>query len=161
MSEWARIFDVARQLGDGLMTRAATVTTAESCTGGGIAFALTSVSGSSDWFNQAEVTYSNESKASLISVSDFSLSNFGAVSEQVAAEMALGAALKGKADFAVATTGLAGPGGGSDEKPVGTVCFGWCCEGRVETERLNFKGDRHQIRMQTIEYALKGLLQRL
>jgi nicotinamide-nucleotide amidase len=161
MTEWHEIFELSEQLGSRLQQSDATVTTAESCTGGGVAFALTAVAGSSAWFNHSVVTYSNDVKHRTLGVSEFSLSQYGAVSEEVASEMATGVAIKANADYSIAVSGIAGPDGGSELKPVGTVCFAWSLEGRVETETAVFDGDRHSVRMQSIEYALKGLLQRI
>jgi len=161
MAEWTEIFELSEQLGEVLIRRNATVTSAESCTGGGVAFALTSSQGASSWFHQSITTYSNEAKVQLAGVSKSLLSSYGAVSEQVAAEMAIGAALKANADYAVSISGIAGPTGGSEGKPVGTVCFGWCIEGRVDTTTELFSGDRHSVRMQSIKFALNGLLQRI
>lgn len=161
MAEWHEIFELSEQLGSRLQQSDATVTAAESCTGGGVAFALTSVPGSSSWFNHSLVTYSNDVKHRALGVSEFSLSHYGAVSEEVASEMATGVAITANADYSVAVSGIAGPGGGSELKPVGTVCFAWSLEGRVESETVIFDGDRHSVRMQSIKYALKGLLQRI
>ena len=161
MAEWDELQHLSQRLGSALERRSATVSAAESCTAGGIAFALTSVDGSSHWFGQSFVTYSNEAKHKMLDVSQYALEQYGAVSHQVVEEMALGAALKANADYSMSVSGIAGPGGGSEEKPVGTVYFGWCLEGRVESEKAVFSGDRHAVRMQSIEFALKGLLQRI
>ncbi len=136
--------------------------TAESCTGGWIAKVCTDLPGSSAWFECGLVTYSNRAKHQQLRVSAASLQQFGAVSEIVAAEMARGAREAGHADWAVSVSGIAGPDGGTPDKPVGTVCFGWV--GPVdepETETCLFYGGRDEIRRQTVAHALQGLLDRL
>lgn len=133
--------------------------TAESCTGGGIAEALTRVAGSSDWFECGFVTYSNGSKQSMLGVKDSTLAMHGAVSEATVMEMALGAVANSNAQVAVAVSGVAGPGGGTPDKPVGCVWLAWLCEGRGEnTACLHFQGDREAVRCQAIDAALQGLL---
>ena len=132
---------------------------AESCTGGGLAYLLTSVAGSSDWFERGFVTYSNESKHELLAVPAATLDRFGSVSEQTAAAMAEGALARSPADVSVAITGIAGPGGGTPGKPVGTVCFAWGRRGgSTRTTMVRFDGDRQQVREQSILMALQGLL---
>lgn len=148
-------------VGEALRAKQWTLTTAESCTGGGIAFALTSVAGSSDWFRQSWVTYANEAKRQLVGVSDESLSQFGAVSAEVVAEMAIGAASNACAECAIAVSGVAGPGGGSAAKPVGTVWFGITLNGHTETIVKQFDGDRAAVRNQSIAFAVSTLHQRL
>ena len=133
--------------------------TAESCTGGGISQEVTGISGSSAWFDRGFVTYSNEAKQEMLSVPLDVLERFGAVSEECARAMVEGALAHSHADVAVSVTGIAGPGGGSEEKPVGTVCFGWAVRNKAaRSTRLVFEGDRHDIRKQTILMALQGLL---
>ena len=145
-----------------LVARDATLTTVESCTGGGIACALTALAGSSSWFERGFVTYSNAAKTELAGVPVALISKFGAVSVEVAASMASGGLKAAHSDFALSVTGIAGPDGGSPEKPVGTVCFGWAFKTReVETERIVFSGDRHEVRFKTIEHALQGMLNRI
>ncbi|MBL39291.1 MAG: hypothetical protein CMP07_12865 [Xanthomonadales bacterium] len=135
---------------------------AESCTGGWIAKVCTDLSGSSAWFERGLVTYSNRAKSEELGVSASSIQRFGAVSEIVAAEMARGARNVAHADFAVAVTGIAGPDGGSPDKPVGTVCFGWVGpDDEPETETCLFSGDRDEVRRQTVAHALDGLLSRV
>ncbi|MBS1229093.1 MAG: CinA domain protein [Proteobacteria bacterium] len=135
--------------------------TAESCTGGWVAQCLTSIAGSSDWFERGFVTYSNEAKLEMLGVDADTLLAHGAVSEATAAAMATGALRHSHADWALAVTGVAGPGGGSKGKPVGMVCFGWAAfDGRVETQTLHFSGDREQVRAQSVAHALAGLLER-
>lgn len=135
---------------------------AESCTGGWIAKVCTDLAGSSVWFERGLVTYSNRSKSEELGVRAASIQQYGAVSEIVAAEMARGARNAGHADFAVAVTGIAGPEGGSPDKPVGTVCFGWVGpDDEPETETCLFSGDRDEVRRQTVAHALDGLLSRV
>jgi nicotinamide-nucleotide amidase len=133
--------------------------TAESCTGGWIAQAVTAIAGSSDWFERGFVTYSNEAKQELLDVSSLTLKSHGAVSEETAREMAQGALRASHATIALSVTGVAGPTGGSAAKPVGTVCFAWVRGGapaRSETRR--FAGDRESVRKQSVIFALEGLL---
>jgi len=135
---------------------------AESCTGGWIAKVCTDLAGSSAWFERGFVTYSNLAKSECLGVSPSSLQRFGAVSEIVAAEMSRGARSAAHADFAIAVTGVAGPDGGSPDKPVGTVCFGWVGpDEEPETETCLFSGDRDRVRRRTVAHALDGLLERL
>lgn len=134
--------------------------TAESCTGGWIAQAVTAVAGSSDWFESGYVTYSNASKQEALGVSERTLTRFGAVSEETAREMAAGALAASRASVSVAVTGVAGPSGGSAEKPVGMVCFAWAlkdCPPCSETRR--FAGDRGEVRRQSVIRALQGLIE--
>ncbi|QKK02253.1 MAG: CinA family protein [Pseudomonadota bacterium] len=136
--------------------------TAESCTGGWIAKICTDLPGSSKWFERGLVAYSNEAKADLLDVKPGDLYRFGAVSEEVAAAMARGAVDNSRADVAVSVTGIAGPDGGSPEKPVGTVCFGWALPGGVvETEIRQLPGERDAVRRATVAIAFEGLLRRL
>jgi nicotinamide-nucleotide amidase len=131
---------------------------AESCTGGALAAAITDTAGSSAWFERGFVTYSNEAKFELLDVNPAIVRSQGAVSVETAAAMVAGALAHSRADLAVAITGIAGPGGGSPDKPVGTVCFGWCVRGATPTtERLQFSGDRTAVRRQAVVHALKGL----
>ena len=144
--------------GQFLLSRGATLTAAESCTGGWIAKVITDISGSSAWFEQGFVTYSNEAKTSLLGVSPATLETYGAVSEQTVREMANGALQQAGADYAIAVSGIAGPGGGSDEKPVGTVWFGFASSSgeTVAIQRL-FGGDRDDVRKQAVIFALQTL----
>ncbi len=133
--------------------------TAESCTGGMIASAITGTPGSSHWFERGFVTYSNLSKQELLGVSDQILIQFGAVSEQTALAMAVGALNHSVGHIALAVTGIAGPDGGTIEKPVGTVCFGWAVKGGVsKSSQKIFPGDREAIRRAACKYALEGVL---
>ena len=145
-----------------LKARGLMMATAESCTGGLIAGACTEVSGSSEWFERGFVTYSNAAKSELLGVPAALIDQHGAVSEPVARAMAAGAvAHASPAQLAVAVTGVAGPTGGSAEKPVGTVWFGWATPAGVFTEHQRFDGDRSAVRQATVRHALAGLLQRL
>jgi len=136
--------------------------TAESCTGGWIAKLCTDLAGSSAWFERGVVSYSNAAKQELLGVPAARIARFGAVSDEVAADMARGALVNSRADLAVAVTGIAGPDGGSPDKPVGTVCFGWALPDEiVETERHLFSGDRDAVRRATVATALSGLLDRI
>lgn len=150
---------LAQQVGQTLAQRNWVAVTAESCTGGGVSTAITDIAGSSAWFDRAFVTYSNEAKQEMLGVSAETLDRFGAVSEQVVAEMATGALAHSHGDIAVAISGIAGPGGGSEEKPVGTVCFGWADQtGKLKVETCLFDGDRQAVRQQAVEKALSGLI---
>jgi nicotinamide-nucleotide amidase len=144
-----------------LKSRGLMMATAESCTGGLIAGACTEVSGSSDWFERGFVTYSNAAKTELLGVPAELITQHGAVSEPVARAMATGALTRSPAQLAVAVTGVAGPTGGSADKPVGTVWFGWATPAGSFTEHQRFDGDRAAVRAATVRHALAGLLQRL
>jgi nicotinamide-nucleotide amidase len=141
------------------------VTTAESCTGGWIAKALTDVPGSSACFAYGVVCYSNGAKESLLGVHNQTLVEHGAVSEAVVREMVQGAIGLSGADFGVAVSGIAGPDGGSEDKPVGTVCFAWASRAlsgiRIDTARQQFTGDREHVRAQSVAHALQGIKERL
>lgn len=134
---------------------------AESCTGGLIAAACTDLAGSSLWFDRGFVTYSNAAKTEMLGVEATLITQFGAVSEQVAAAMAQGAVNHSAAQVSVAVTGVAGPAGGSVEKPVGTVWIGWCVNGQTTTELCHFDGDRAMVRALSVQRALQGLVERL
>lgn len=140
-----------------LAARGLTVTTAESCTGGLIAGTLVNVAGASDVLNEGYVTYSNEAKERLVGVSHETLEKYGAVSPQTAREMAEGAAKAAGADAALSATGIAGPGGGTEEKPVGLVYVGCYLNGKTSVKECRFTGDRMENRMHTVETALKML----
>jgi len=153
------LHELARVLGDYLLVRHMTLVTAESCTGGMVAQAITSISGSSHWFDRGFVTYSNDAKQEMLGVSSQSLVLFGAVSEPVALEMAQGALLHSRADCSIAITGVAGPTGGTVEKPVGTVWTAWADRyGSVRAQQGFFEGDRETIRLQAAIMALQGLM---
>lgn len=132
---------------------------AESCTGGWVAQAVTSVSGSSDWFERGFVCYSNDSKEELLGVSREALERHGAVSEETAREMALGALRHSKGSISVAVTGVAGPTGGTPAKPVGMVCLSWANRQGARSETRRFDGDRESVRRQSVIRALQGLIE--
>jgi nicotinamide-nucleotide amidase len=151
---------LATLVGTRLKARAQLLVTAESCTGGWIAQAITAVAGSSEWFDRGFVTYSNESKEELVGVKSATLARHGAVSEETAREMAAGALAASRASLAVAVTGIAGPSGGSAEKPVGMVCFSWALRaGAARSETRHFAGDRDAVRRQSVIRALQGLIE--
>jgi nicotinamide-nucleotide amidase len=136
--------------------------TAESCTGGWVAQVITSVAGSSEWFERGFVAYTNLAKREMLGVSTTTLSRYGAVSEQTARAMAEGALTHSHAQVALAITGIAGPSGGTPEKPVGTVCFAWAVKKRDTISRKHvFTGDREAVRRQAVTMALQGLLEYL
>ena len=147
----------AQELGDLLQQRGAVVTTAESCTGGAIAAAITAVAGSSGWLEVGLVTYSNRFKQQLLSVSEHSIAQHGVVSEPVVAQMLAGVCAFAAADYGIAVSGIAGPGGATVNKPVGTVCFAWGTpSSQVQTTQC-FQGDRDAVREQAVLFALTGL----
>ena len=151
---------LAAELGRHLQTLNAHVTTAESCTGGGIAEAITRIAGSSAWFEAGFVTYSNQQKTLQLDVPQALFSQVGAVSREVVEAMVRGAQAHSDARFAVAVSGVAGPGGGSPEKPVGTVWLAWGVGDEVTAECRHFPGDRDEVRRQTVIAALEGLIRR-
>jgi nicotinamide-nucleotide amidase len=153
--------ELARRVGERLKAGRHMLVTAESCTGGWVAQALTSIAGSSDWFERGFVTYSNDSKQDLLGVKQSTLEKHGAVSEETAREMAQGALSRSKGTVALSVTGVAGPGGGSREKPVGMVCFAWAGPKGVRAETLRFAGDRESVRRQSVIHALEGVLKKL
>jgi nicotinamide-nucleotide amidase len=153
---------LARRVGARLKNRNLKLATAESCTGGWIAQAVTSVSGSSEWFDRGFVTYSNEAKKELLGVRARTLARHGAVSRETAKEMAAGALARSRAQVSIAVTGVAGPRGGTPEKPVGMVCFAWSWKrGAMESVTRRFRGGRERVRRQSVVFALQGLLERL
>ena len=152
---------LAADVGALLLANGQQLSTAESCTGGWVAQCLTSIAGSSAWFERGFVTYSDQAKREMLGVEGETLAAHGAVSEATAATMAGGARRHSHADWALAVTGVAGPSGGSPDKPVGTVCFAWAGPGgRVDTETRHFQGDRRDVRAQSVAHALTGLLER-
>lgn len=156
------IYDAATQLGQSLKTSGFMLVMAESCTGGMVAEAITSVAGSSAWFDRGFVSYSNAAKIDMLDVSSKTLEKFGAVSEQTAAEMAIGALINSEAQIAGSITGIAGPDGGSPEKPVGTVCFAWTGKNLPVTTCTHwFEGNRESVRKQATIFMMVGLLERL
>ncbi|HJS39490.1 MAG TPA: nicotinamide-nucleotide amidohydrolase family protein [Burkholderiales bacterium] len=152
---------LARKVGEALKAKGAKLVTAESCTGGWVAMALTAVAGSSDWFERGYVTYSNAAKREDLGVAEATLARHGAVSEQTAREMAAGALNKGGGQVALAITGVAGPTGGTPAKPVGTVCFAWTDGSKMVSETKRFDGDRERVRRQSVERSLQGILELL
>ncbi|GAA5787110.1 nicotinamide-nucleotide amidohydrolase PncC [Chitiniphilus shinanonensis] len=151
-------FALAAELGCLLAARGASVTTAESCTGGLIAGAITDVPGSSAWFERGFVTYANVAKVDMLDVPPAFIQGLGAVSEPVVAAMAQGACERAGAQYAVAVSGVAGPDGGSPDKPVGTVWFAWATPQGIVTERQQFPGDRAAVRAATVRHALARLV---
>jgi len=158
--------DHAKILAPLLLTRGWKIALAESCTGGLVCATLTELSGSSEWFERGYITYSNQAKTECLGVPEALIQNHGAVSEPVAKAMAQGAQHNASVNVGVSITGIAGPTGGTAEKPVGTVCFGWTMpnaagENVTTCQTKLFSGDRQSIRQQATEYALAGLLQLL
>jgi len=153
---------LATLAGTRLKARGLKLVTAESCTGGWVAEAVTAIPGSSDWFERGFVTYSNEAKREMLGVRAGTLDQAGAVSEETALEMAHGALAASRAQVAVSITGVAGPAGGTATKPVGMVCFGWALAGgSADATTKHFKGDRGEVRRQSVVFALQGLLERI
>ena len=153
------LYQLSQRLGEQLLQRNWRIATAESCTGGGVAAAITAIPGSSAWFEYGIVSYANAAKEKLLGVSSETLEREGAVSEAVVIEMARGVLALSGADIAVVISGVAGPSGGSPEKPVGTVWFAWATEaGKIKTELKYFDGDRETVQMQAVVWALEGLL---
>lgn len=154
------LFKLSQALGALLKKRHEKIATAESCTGGGIAQVITEVAGSSAWFDRGFVTYSNNAKIQMLGIKPETLEKFGAVSRETALEMVQGALAHSDADCALAVTGVAGPDGGSAEKPVGTVFIAWAHKNKTaRATRHQFVGDRHSIRVQTIKMALQGVFE--
>lgn len=145
-----RIHYIAKEL----TARCQTITCAESCTGGLLSAALTSLAGSSAFFERSFITYSNLAKQQMLNVNTETLKHYGAVSEETAREMALGALVNTKAHYALSITGIAGPDGGTDAKPVGTVWFGFATKQRIWAKQAHFSGNRSEIRRQAVQYAL-------
>ena len=153
------IESLAADLGQRLLARRLLVATAESCTGGLVAGAITSIAGSSEWFDRGFVTYSNDAKRELLDVDESVLRAQGAVSEATAVAMARGALKRSDAMLAVAITGIAGPGGGAPEKPVGMVCFAWVRKGGATISRTHqLGGNRAEVRQASVAIALRGLI---
>ena len=152
-----KLYNLSQQLGQALLQNNATVTTAESCTGG-VASAITEVAGSSQWFGRGFVTYANQAKHDMLHVPETVLSTQGAVSEAVVRAMVQGAAQSAGADYAVAISGIAGPGGGSEDKPVGTVWFAWLSPGGISSQVHMLTGDRTAVREQAVKISIQELL---
>ena len=155
------VHQLAIRAGNKLRDERLMLATAESCTGGMVAAAITDISGSSGWFERGFVTYSNQAKTEMIGVPADMIDKHGAVSEPVAKAMAEGALRNSRAQVALAITGVAGPGGGTESKPVGMVSFAWSNRLHTSVETLQFKGDRKQVRTQAAVHALRGLLELL
>lgn len=154
----AELERLAAELGAALQRQGWLLASAESCTGGWLAQTVTSVAGSSSWFDRGFVTYSNVAKQDMLGVQSTTLEQFGAVSEETAREMAQGVLLRSAAHLAIAITGIAGPGGGSAAKPVGMVCFAWAASGfPCASSTRHFAGDRRQIRAASVAFALRQL----
>ena len=152
---------LAGQVGSLLQANGQKLATAESCTGGWVAQCLTAIAGSSNWFERGFVTYSNEAKQEMLGIDAQALLTLGAVSEATAGAMAIGALRHRRADWALSITGIAGPSGGSADKPVGMVCFGWAGpDSLTEVETRIFSGNREAVRSQSVAHALGGLLKR-
>lgn len=150
---------LAQKMGRACKRRKVIVATAESCTGGGVAAAITRISGSAKWFDRGFVTYHNEAKKQMLGVQQGTLKENGAVSEPVAREMAAGALKNSRGDVSVAVTGIAGPTGAAPGKPVGTVWFAWGVrDGPIQSRRFHFKGDRYEVRRQAVAMALQGII---
>ena len=150
--------DLTKTLAAILLSRNWMVSLAESCTGGLVSATLTELAGSSEWFERGYITYSNEAKTECLDVPARIIESHGAVSEPVAKAMAEGARINSGSDVAISITGIAGPSGGTAEKPVGTVCFGWATENQTLTKTMHFDGDRQAVRQQATEFALTELI---
>lgn len=153
-----KISELALRLSSQMIKQQKILASAESCTGGWIAKTITDIDGSSQWFDCSVVTYSNQAKINLLGVQDATLQSRGAVSQQVVKEMVLGLLDRSDANLGISVSGVAGPGGGTVEKPVGTVWIAWASPGQlIEAVRFKFKGDREQVRLQAVYEALKGV----
>ncbi len=158
---------LSEAVGEACRKRGWVVATAESCTGGWAAQVITHTAGSSAWFERGFITYTNTSKADMLGVRMNTITQFGAVSPETAGEMAQGALAHSRASISLAITGIAGPAGGTPDKPVGTVCFAWCWRDTAgnlaapSRQRRLFSGDRESIRRQAVIHALTGLLKRI
>jgi nicotinamide-nucleotide amidase len=153
------IDDIIATLAKTLLAKGWRLSTADSCTGGLVSASITALAGSSEWFERGYITYSNQAKSEDIDVSQNLIEEYGAVSDQVARAMALGAKQNSGSDIALSITGIAGPTGGSPEKPVGTVCFAWVlANDQMISETKHFEGDRQQIRQQACDFSLRKLL---
>ena len=150
--------DLTKTLAQILLSRNWTVSLAESCTGGLVCSTLTELAGSSEWFERGYITYSNEAKTECLGVPAELIEAHGAVSEQVAKAMAEGARMNSGSNVAISITGVAGPSGGSAEKPVGTVFFGWTTENQTLIKTMRFNGNRQMVRQQATEFALTELI---
>lgn len=155
----AELVALSEAVGQICQLRGLVIAAAESCTGGWAAQVITHTPGSSAWFDRGFVTYANAAKVDMLGVRMFTIETFGAVSLETASEMAIGALAHSNATISLAITGIAGPTGGTPEKPVGTVCFAWCSKGGMPScERRIFAGCRETIRRQAVIHALDGLI---
>lgn len=152
---------LALRVGARLRDKGALLVTAESCTGGWVSQAVTAIAGSSEWFERGFVVYSNAAKEELLGVHHATLQRHGAVSEETARELALGALERSRGTISVAVTGVAGPTGGSAAKPVGFVCFAWATKDGAKSQSVKFAGDREAVRRQSVARALEGVLEAL
>jgi nicotinamide-nucleotide amidase len=158
----SKVNGLLSQLAEKLTARGWRMATAESCTGGWIAKCCTDLAGSSDWFDRGHIVYSYSAKEDLLGIAHADLLKYGAVSADIANQMAEGARLRSGVAVTVSATGIAGPGGGMEGKPVGLVYFGWCIEGQAtDCEARTFTGDRNEVRQKTVLHALSGILTRL
>jgi nicotinamide-nucleotide amidase len=156
------LLQLAHNLGQKLHAKGWMLATAESCTGGWIAQVVTAIPGSSAWFDRGFVTYSNRAKQEMLGVNAATLETYGAVSEQTVREMATGALAKSTAQISVAISGIAGPGGGSPKKPIGTVCIGWAVgDAAPLSTTCRLSGDREEVRSRAVAAALRGLIELL
>jgi nicotinamide-nucleotide amidase len=155
------ITQLAQLLGNILSAKGWQISCAESCTGGGLGYAITSISGSSAWFKKGFITYSNDAKQDLLGVSEYTLIECGAVSAATVEEMAAAAAKHANAEVAIAISGIAGPDGGTPDKPVGTVWFGFFINGKNFSQKQMINGDRQTVRIKAIEFALSNTLELL
>ena len=151
----------AQELSELLIAKGLTISVAESCTGGSLSRALTRIPGASSYFDCGYITYSNQSKVEMLGVDTQTIKTYGAVSEETALELVIGVAIKSQSDVALSITGVAGPTGGSPEKPVGMVCFGFFCDGKTITSTQLFSGDRANIVSQSVSYAMRQIFLRL
>ncbi len=160
--EDSALYRLAEQVGEALKARSLMLVTAESCTGGWVSEAVTMVPGSSDWFERGFVTYTYVSKREMLGVKETTLASHGAVAEEIVREMVAGALARSHAQVAVAVSGIAGPGGGTPDKPVGTVCLAWGMkDGVARSETARYLGDREAVRRQAVERALRGVIELL
>ncbi|HRX71772.1 MAG: nicotinamide-nucleotide amidase [Candidatus Competibacteraceae bacterium] len=154
------LYELATQVGNALRARKQKLALAESCTGGWIGKVITDVAGSSHWFDCGFVTYSNTAKSEILGVQEATLAHYSAVSAETVIEMAMRTLSRSRADVAVAVSGIAGPDGGSPQKPVGTVYLAWALRsGSIQTQVCHFAGDREAVRRQTVAMALQGVLE--
>ena len=150
----------AQELSEILVTNGLTISVAESCTGGSLSNAFTRIPGASSYFDSGYITYSNQSKVEMLGVDIQTIKTYGAVSEEVALEMVIGVVTKSHSDIAISITGVAGPTGGTLEKPVGMVCFGFYSDDKTSTSTQLFSGDRASIVSQSVSYAMRQLFLR-